>query len=283
MTIIENSGEEDAFFDLTNSSDIMMVQQMLTNLLPTSPPNWSQFGFRGYGLDGQNVLFSPYVRVYQGVIQIFDTLYSNFYEDKLGLENFLREKAQASMGSSANYQILVKREDKMPPKQLPTSGSEPPYEPEKWNKVTVIRKNNCYAYATNIMGDSIPRPGNAGGKIPPLRGRPGYNCAAFVEAAESDGLVKVDCKNACPKDSFKVALVIKPNAPQDYHWYRQDDNGNWSHKPGTTEATNLDNGRKPIIDPQTADRGAYTTFCECFCVHPKKVTIRDVSLLVDVF
>lgn len=61
-----------------------------------------------------------------------------------------------------------------------------------------------------------------------------------------------------------VALVIAPG--DDFHWYRQDDDGTWSHKPGRTEATNRDNAGRVIHDPRRADRGAYTEFCGCFCV-----------------
>ena len=35
----------------------------------------------------------------------------------------------------------------------------------------------------------------------------------------------------------------------------------WTHKPGSTPATALDNAGQPIADPRTADRGPYTEFC----------------------
>ena len=36
-----------------------------------------------------------------------------------------------------------------------------------------------------------------------------------------------------PGDGYAVLLVIWPN--RDYHWYRQDADGTWSHKPGSTK------------------------------------------------
>jgi hypothetical protein len=57
----------------------------------------------------------------------------------------------------------------------------------------------------------------------------------------------------------------------DYHWYRLDTNTNgsfqqlWSHKPGSTQATNLDSSGNEITDPATADRGDYTIFGGYFC------------------
>jgi hypothetical protein len=61
-----------------------------------------------------------------------------------------------------------------------------------------------------------------------------------------------------------IALVIDPGT--DYHWYRKDKNGKWTHKPGGTAATNLDNSGNPITDPETANRGGYTDFCGYFCI-----------------
>jgi hypothetical protein len=219
--------------------------------------------------------------VFQGVIQIFNGAGSNFYQDSNGLETFLNQIANSTTPQEPENQILVKRDSPTPAPGLPTSGSEPPYEPDKWNEATVIENNNCYAYATNMIRDSFPRPGRAGGNNPPSPGRAGYNCSSFVAAAESDGLVTTDCDKACPKCSYKVALVIKPTAKQDYHWYRQDNNGNWSHKPGESKATNVDNSKKTIVDPRTADRGLYTSFCGCLCVPPSKVKIRDVASASD--
>ena len=257
---------------------------MLTNLAPTSEPDWPQVGFRGYGLKKQGIVSSPqFIRVFQGVIEIFDSVGSNYYQDNNGLESFLSQKSGMALSQPPESGGIVKRDVPAPANQLPTSGSEPPYEPNKWNVAPIVDENNCYAYATNIMGTSFPRPGRAGGKNPPRPGEAGYNCKNFVAAAESDGLVKTDCDKACPKCSFKVALVIDPTPNnEDYHWYRQDDNGNWSHKRGQDKAKNVDESKKPITDPRKADRATYTDFCECFCVPPKKVKIRDVNSPVDI-
>ena len=64
------------------------------------------------------------------------------------------------------------------------------------------------------------------------------------------------------KGHWKVALVIAPG--EDYHWYRQNTDGTWSGKAGTTEATKLDASRHVIKDPEKADRGIYTQFIGYF-------------------
>lgn len=49
----------------------------------------------------------------------------------------------------------------------------------------------------------------------------------------------------------------------DFHWYRRDNKGTciWSHKPGQTRATNLDDAKRVITDPRTADTGVYEFVC----------------------
>ena len=78
-------------------------------------------------------------------------------------------------------------------------------------------------------------------------------------AALRTGLVERARDNKCPKEGHLAALVIWPDV--DFHWYRKGRNGYWSHKPGGTAVTNLDNSNVTIPDPRTADRGGYTHFC----------------------
>jgi hypothetical protein len=40
---------------------------------------------------------------------------------------------------------------------------------------------------------------------------------------------------------------------QDYHWYRHDRGGMWSHKRGSLKVHNYDASGKPISDPRSAD------------------------------
>jgi hypothetical protein len=55
---------------------------------------------------------------------------------------------------------------------------------------------------------------------------------------------------------YLIALVVAKG--KDYHWYRQDDSGYWSHKPGHTKATNLDASGKVIVDPRECNLGIYS-------------------------
>jgi hypothetical protein len=159
----------------------------------------------------------------------------------------------------------------------PTNGSEPKYEPDKWNVVNVRVNNNCYTYAINLTNfPGRTRPGRGGAKEPPAPGKPGYNKANFKAALLADGLTEIDCSKPCPANSYKIALVLKlmGPGPQDFHVYRQDNGGKWSHKPGMTAATDKDNSGNPITDIEKADFGDYKDFVGCFCVDPKKVTVK---------
>lgn len=77
----------------------------------------------------------------------------------------------------------------------------------------------------------------------------------------------------CPEGTYKVALVCYKTGwwiftSQDYHWYRQDADGYWSHKQGTTAVKRTDESGKLITDPENCDRGSYTNFVGYFAVTP---------------
>ena len=58
-----------------------------------------------------------------------------------------------------------------------------------------------------------------------------------------------------PLLNFKTGLALVVSLYYDYydyHGYRLDENGMWTHKPGGTNATNLDNSGNVITDPRTA-------------------------------
>lgn len=146
----------------------------------------------------------------------------------------------------------------------------PEYEPSVWNDADGVQyNNNCYNYACDMRTGTYAQPGRATGNQ-----YASLNCQEVGAGAVSDGLVETDCDDGCGcRDCCHlVALVVWPG--RDYHWYRRDRNGRWSHKLGGTPATDLDDSGNPITDPRTADRGPYTEFCGCYCVCDGKVTIQ---------
>lgn len=153
-------------------------------------------------------------------------------------------------------------------------GGTPMYEPGYWNDGPgideILKKrrcdggprqclNNCYNYAANRRTDTYAQPGlRAGIRLE----EDDYNCDRVYAAAVADGLKPPDASGSCPSGTTKVALAVRQE--WDYHWYRQDADGMWSHKLSTFPASNLDNAHKPISDPGKADTGRYE-FCGYLC------------------
>lgn len=161
----------------------------------------------------------------------------------------------------------------------PPCEGPPTYNPAPWNVPGVVTSNNCYNYGTNIQTNTFAQPGRASGASHSL------TCPTVDSAAKSDGLTQ-GSSIYCHRCSHKVALVIAPGGSpghiKDYHWYRQDENGKWSHKPGGTPATNLDASGNIITNPETADRRYvgpgyildYSVFCGYLCLDRQDVNIN---------
>lgn len=133
---------------------------------------------------------------------------------------------------------------------------------EYWNSTTsVLHNNNCYNYSTNRRTDNFAQPGESSGQE-----YTEITCAEMSKAVQRDlGVYPVDYFNFRQKQDYTlIALVVGQG--WDFHWYRRDDNGYWSHKPGSTPATTLDRDQKPIVSPETANRGRYKHFCGYFAV-----------------
>ncbi len=96
------------------------------------------------------------------------------------------------------------------------------------------------------------------------------NIELLVDAVETDSNIAgftfepIGQYDVCPEGTYKVALIYSEN---DYHWYRQNPDGTWSHKPGRTEVTNLDAMGNLIFDPIYAQHlDIYTHFYGYFAV-----------------
>jgi hypothetical protein len=165
----------------------------------------------------------------------------------------------------------------------PTSGSEPKYDPDKWNLNQNIKgTHNCYAYVINKVASKRkgkPQPGYFAG-YPPLSHND-YNCNTFLERLKADipTLYKSTFNKPCKKGFHKGFLAYDPKSDHDYHFYRQDSRGSWSHKPGTTDVVNTDAAGDKIFNPGKANRSysyyKYTSPCFYFCVNPKMAHLHS--------
>lgn len=206
-----------------------------------------------------------------------------------------RAQPQAQSQSPFTFTIVKSRKDMTMldnPDELlayqgefsPVSGSEHMYEPEKWNDKNAIRTtHNCYTYALGKIRPKLKskaQPGYASGHSY-IDDNGDYNCKAFYRRVKKDNpfsyLEKFD--NPCSKNYYKVFLAL--DVGNDYHWWRQDlprpgeQGGYWSHKPGSTDVTNVDASGARIKNPMLADRKYptlnYSTPCFFMCVN------KDIS------
>ena len=168
---------------------------------------------------------------------------------------------------------------------IPSTDDAPMYDPDGGDDggcfVTMQSSNNCYNYGTDVLTNSFAQPGVGSGQAwwpkegatptvaadevtplscPPWCG-PANNCSALAAAAARDGLSWHG--NVMPADEperggHHVALFVWPES--NFHWIRMDADVDaatglhlWSHKPGGSPVTNVDNNGDAITDPRAAD------------------------------
>jgi hypothetical protein len=170
----------------------------------------------------------------------------------------------------------------------PLSGSEPPYEPWKWNTPKVQKTHNCFSYAFNIFDNKqleacekdpncdVPfhQPGSVSG-YPQFNNTDPKTCPNMIARIMGDNATVIPSafELRCPKGSSKIALVVDED--QDYHFLRQDSDGYFSQKSGEMPVTNLDAAGHRIADVALANHNFtkqntsdldYDRFCGYFCV-----------------
>lgn len=153
----------------------------------------------------------------------------------------------------------------------PISNSELHYDPEKWNieDNDIQKYNNCYAYATNDLQPNRSKKPHPGHLSNIDSDEKDYTCPKMEQYIFSDypKAYKTDFETKCENGYYKNYLTVDPL--NDFHLYRQDLNGLWSHKPGSKKVTNLDASKKIIENPELADRKYkkydYKDSCMFFC------------------
>lgn len=183
---------------------------------------------------------------------------------------------------------------KQKPRRLPLSGWEPIYMPSIYNdpKKVIQVNHNCFAYAFDILdppeckeGEDCKKPFHQPGYF---GGHPRFTddgrkyCPDLLARllADMPWIRETTFYGKCRKRRSKIALVIDPD--NDYHFYRQDRDGFWSHKPGGQPVTNLDAAGKLIYNPELANRDYrkpdlpkkdqlnYSVFCSFLCIPRNK-------------
>ncbi|WP_337044966.1 hypothetical protein [Emticicia sp. 17c] len=146
--------------------------------------------------------------------------------------------------------------------------SAPTFEPETWNNnLQLLTNNNCYTYALNIKGMSKPY-GTDPNRTP--FGNIIYNCL-------QDGLQVIQAISDYSTE-YCIALFsasplsdISANKINDYHFFRRDSSGVWSHKNGQCNVSNLDFSGSIITNIMQCDTGRYKHFLGLFRVTPSAI------------
>jgi hypothetical protein len=181
------------------------------------------------------------------------------------LQTFLRDKLSRETGTTApdsNRSAEAEAASAQETAAVTCMVEFGAYNPGFWNNDATVRtRNNCYNYASNKRTNTFAQPGRGSGHI-----YTAITCPAVSKAALSDGLhQRFVCFPDSEKPRYLVALVVAPGPGfVDFHWYRKNSEGFWSHKPGGTAVRNVDNSNRIITDPATCNRGPYTQFCGYF-------------------
>ena len=184
------------------------------------------------------------------------------------------------------------------------NGYEYKYSPLEWSHPYVEGTHNCYSYFLNDIQDNIKKKCEKkckekhGDECPKkirdcgnLKPQPGdyslmikqgslkskkriYKCSEMEKKIKEDN---PSIKNStflekCPKKYYKGAMVVDDD--HTFHFYRQNDDATWSHKPGTQEVVNTDASNKKIYIPHFSNRDyshkpnkiKYNSFCNYYCI-----------------
>lgn len=156
---------------------------------------------------------------------------------------------------------------------IATTGYEKQYQPNLWNGHNDVDNYNCYCYALNYKAPegTLFSPGYVGAEgnyVWYHLNNCYYEIDSFVFCANADSspgiltntgfvFTLLQDKNEIINDvgAYRIALVFDLSQEhEDYHWYRQNPDGSWSHKPSTGIVRNYDFDGNPIYDPEFCNR-----------------------------
>lgn len=279
ITLDIYSGLPNPSWELTAEQVSELVDRLRSSTqrtLSKLPSVDGRLGYRGFRVEAVQEKGLESMTFIHGGLADVSRLYPSLVLDGPNVEQWLLETSGGTITDElADYvrgQINSAIDGKESAESSFSSLVEPPYDPGKWNNnSTILRNNNCYNYASDKITNTFAQPGRgsgAAGPYPPA-------CSGTGAAAQRDGQISIPSPNITPAEGQIVALVVSTTPGfLDYHWYRRDRNGRWSHKPGGTPARNTDNSGRPISDPATCDRGPYNQFCGWYNSIPARTRIN---------
>ncbi len=277
ITIHLYSGVPDPSWELTEEQSAQLEHLLSLPYRETAlrdPVSAGALGYRGFSLRriGANAGIDN-ATVFDGIINVGGAVTPTLLDADSAVEQFLLKTGQHHLNEaeSAYIAAAIQKNAVAGPggtlRGLPDR-LEPVFNPGIWNNDPLVcGSNNCYNYANNKITNTFAQPGrcSTGSTF-------AIGCDSTGQGARSDGEIPIASVASTPANGHYIALVIWPG--RDYHWYRRDQNGQWSHKPGGTPAKNTDNSGAHISNPELCDRGPYTVFCGYFHCIPTQTCVR---------
>jgi len=264
ITLHVYSGRPDPFWFIPAEAAQELMERIgkISNSINIRPPTVQGLGYRGFSISNIESQIGWYV--HQGMVDL-GMAAQTLMAGSRDIEQWLLDVGGSIINSAVQSHVAESLSKPTFARSLGSGGSgcpkcvaadAPPLNLSKWNTPAVQPNNNCYNYANDRITNNFSQPGDATGKA-----ITGMSCAGVQPSAVSDGLVATSNFSSplAAKKGFYVALVIWPG--NDFHWYRQDSSGCWSHKPGQTAARATDNKGAAITDPNMCDRGPYKDSC----------------------
>ena len=187
--------------------------------------------------------------------------------------------------------------------KLFTNGFEEQYNPKRWSHPYIEGSHNCYSYflddiqkvlvkkceddckkeysncprKTKKCGEKKPQPGHFNylmnqGTLSSFKR--GYQCPNMEKLIQKDNpnIKKTSLYERCPTQHYKGAMVVHKD--KTFHFYKQNSDGRWSHKPGTQKVVDYDASNKNIYIPHFSNRDyshkpnkiKYNDFCGYYCI-----------------
>ena len=193
--------------------------------------------------------------------------------------------------SKNNYQYIL-NEDVVNDDNTKITASNNSYD----KNLFVRESHNCYTYFLNLKNKHAVElcKSNYNKHNMCRRAQPGYlsgydnlkksdyKCPIIMKRTLKDNpnIYRIkDINTKCDPKFYKGALVVAPG--RDYHYYRYNDDGVWSHKPGYKPTTLYDSKNNIITNPKKAARNYggtlnYKHFCGFMCV-PRNSTKKNME------
>lgn len=132
--------------------------------------------------------------------------------------------------------------------------------------------SNCYGHATGpaCTGRAQSTPGDYSGVADATFSDDGtFELNNVLSGLVSDGLSLTPIEGGYP--------IFFVHHPHDYHFYRQDNDGTWSHKPGGMGIKRVDNRGRLITNPMSLDLHARSYYCPvCFFWAPPGFNVDNM-------